>query len=229
LMEKAQAQLGKMREKAKQIRETLDKADNEGLHRDDCAELGQIEGAAAELEQAIENARAGDAQGKASQVAEGAEGLGEEIGESEARELDRQRLGELREAMQHLEEAGQAARELAAELAGMQPGPGEGLTPGEGQRLGQLGREQREISERVQQLQEKMQELESESPGDGQPMNELLEGAKQAMGEAEGELEGKRPKSAQEKQQEALEKLQEAQQELDRRMQQQQQKGQNDQ
>jgi uncharacterized protein YjbJ (UPF0337 family) len=56
-------------------------------------------------------------------------------------------------------------------------------------------------------------------------MEGALEGAGKAMGEAKQELNGKKPKGAQGKQQEALEKLQEAQQSLDEMMKQQQQNG----
>jgi len=223
LMEKAQAQLDEMKGEAKRIRDELGQAKKGGLHPDDKASLEKLEGAAAELEQAIENAKAGEAQGKAGEVSGGSEQLGAEIGESEAREMDRERLSELRDSMDHLKEAGAAAKALGEKLAGMQPKPGEGLTPKEGQQMGQLGKQQGELEQRLKRLQDKMKEVSEEMPEVGESMKDALEQAGKAMGEAKGELEGKKPKSAQEKQQEALEKLQEAQQSLDEQMKKQQQ------
>jgi len=228
LMQKAQAELDEMRGEAKKIRDELGKAKTGGLHPDDKASLEKLEGAAAELEQAIENARAGDAQGKAGEVSGGSEQLGNEIGESEAREMDRDRLSELRSSMDHLKQAGEAAKALGEKLAGMQPKPGEGLTPKEGQQMSQLGKQQGELEQKLKSLQEKMKGLGEEMPEVGDAMKDALEQAGKAMGEAKGELEGKKPGSAQEKQQEALEKLQEAQQNLDEQMKQQQQNGQSD-
>lgn len=229
LLDKAKGQLDELRGEAKKIREALEAADKEGLHPDDKAALGKLEAAAEGLEQALENARMGEAQGKANEVSDGSQSLGEEIGESEAREMDRQRLSELRDAMRHLEQASEGAKALAEKLAGMQPAPGEGLTPKEGEQLGQLGKQQGALKERLERLQQKMHELGAEMPDLEEAMREPLEQAGKAMGEAEGELEGKRPGSAQQKQQEALEKLQEAQQGLEEKMQQQQQqRGDND-
>lgn len=222
LMERAREQLDDMRGRAQQIREQLGQAGGEGLHPDDQATLEGLEGAAAELEQALENAQIGEAQGKASQVAEGARSLGQEIGESEAREMERQRLEALREAMEQLEQAGQAAQQLAEELANMKPEPGQGLTPEEGKRLGQLGAEQGELDQRLQQLQEKVHQLEEAIPQVGEALREPLEQAEQAMQEATRELEERRPGGAQQNQQEALEKLQQAQQQLKEAMEQQQ-------
>ncbi len=227
LMEKAQEQLDEMKGEAKKIRDELGQAKKGGLHPDDKASLEKLEGAAAELEQAIENAKAGEAQGKAGEVSGGADQLGNEIGESEAREMDRERLSELRDSMEHLKKAGEAAKALGDKLAGMQPKPGEGLTPKESQQMGQLGKQQGELEQRLKSLQEKMQEVGEEMPEIGESMKDALEQAGKAMGEAKGELDGKKPRSAQEKQQEALEKLQEAQQNLDEQMKQ-QQNGQSD-
>ena len=112
---------------------------------------------------------------------------------------------------------------LAEKLKGMQPKPGEGTTPKEGQQLGQLGEQQGQLEERLRQVQEKLKELDEKMPGMGEEMREPLEQAAKSMGEAKQQLDQKLPKGAQEKQQEALEKLQEAQQQLDEKMQQQQQ------
>ncbi len=225
LMKEAQAQLDEMKGQAKEIREHLQKAKKDGLHPDDKAAVAELEAAAKALEQAIEDARAGEAQGKASDVAKGSGELGKEVGESEAREMDQERLAQLRDAMAELTEAGEKAQALADKLGGMQPKPGEGLTPGEGQQAGQLGKMQGEIGERLQKLQEKLHEMSQENPGAGDAMREALEGAGKAMGEARQELDGKRPGGAQKKQQEALEKLQQAQQQLEEQMQRQKQSG----
>lgn len=225
LMDKAKAQLGEMKDEAKAIREALKGAKKDSLHPDDKAALDKLEKAAEGLEQAIENAKLGEARGKASDVSGGSEGLSGEIGESESRELDKQRLGELREAMKNLNDAAAKAKALGEKLGGMEPKPGEGLSPGEKQGLEGLEKSQGQLEERLKQLKEKLAQMEGDAPGMQDAMEGALEGAGKAMGEAKQELNGKKPKGAQGKQQEALEKLQEAQQSLDEMMKQQQQNG----
>lgn len=223
LADKAQAQLEDMKGEAKKIREALGKANNGGLHPDDKQALDKLEQAAAELEQQIENARAGEAQKKAGDVSQGSDALGQEVGESEAREMERERLEQLRDAMKNLKDASERAKGLADKLEGMKPKPGEGLTPGEGQQLGQLGKQQGDLEQKLRQLQDKMKETGKDNPELEDAMKDALEQAGKSMGEAKGELDQKRPKGARQKQQEALEKLQEAQQQLEEKMEQQRQ------
>ncbi len=224
LMEKAGKQLEEMRGEAGKIREALKNANQSGLPSEDKAALAQLEDAAKKLEKALEDARMGEAQGKAGEVGQGAGSLQSEVGESAAREVEDGRLSQLKEAMKQLGEAKERAEKLAEKMNGMQPGQGEGLSPGEQQKLSELGESQQKLGERLQQLREKVKQMDQKMPGLEESMRESLEEAGQSMGEAKDQLSEKRPEDAQQRQQEAIEKLQEAKKNLDERMQQDQQK-----
>jgi hypothetical protein len=225
LMEKAQEELGEMRAEAKQLREELGKVPEKSLATEDKKALEELERAADRLEQALEKTRLEEAEKESNQVCDGAGKLSKEVGESEARESNEQRLSDLRDAMKGLDEAKVMAEKLAERMGKLRPKPGEGLSEGESKRMGELGKSQEQLGERLEQLKQRLEQLDKEMPGLKDAMQQSLDGAGQAMGEAKKELGDKRASSAKQKQQEALEKLQEAQQQLNEQMQKQQQQG----
>jgi len=218
LKERAAQQMGDLKQLAKEIRERLDGVPDKSLHSADQRALGELEKAAREIEQALEQMKIAEAGRESGRVAEDADKLGAEVGAAEEREGDAERQGKLGKAMDELGKAERAARELADKIEGMQPGPGQGQTPGQGQQLGELGKRQKELQQKLEQLGQKLSELEGELPGISQELGQPLQEAGKKMGEAKGELEGSRPGPAGQRQQEAMEKLQEAQQQMQERM-----------
>ncbi len=216
--EEEQAQLQKAGEQAKAVREALKKADSEALAKDDRQALESLEKRAAALEDAIAKGQIGKATKLARDIAKGAGELKKEIGESVKREMNEDRLDELKHGGKQVGDGEKKADALGKMLEGMQPKPGEGMTPGDEGKLGSLGERQKELGERLKGLGQKLDELEKDAPGIKQMLGPKLDEAGKKMGEAKGELDGKQPGSASEKQQEALEKLQEAQQEMAEQM-----------
>jgi len=220
LQEKAQQALQDAEEQAQALREELEGVDGEPLHATDREALEQLKQDAAELEKAIERGDVGQAAEMAQKLGEQSGKLQSEVGESEARELDEQRLDGLRDGMDKLGDGKEKAEQLAETLQGMTPKPGEGLEPGEQGEAQRLGERQSELGQKLSELKKELSELDKDMPGIEQEMKEPLEQAGKSMGEAKDDLEGQRPGQAKGKQQEALEHLEKAQQSMQQRMQQ---------
>lgn len=218
LQEQAEAALEDAREEARALREQLEALDGTPLHDSDEQALEQLREDAAALERDLERGSVGQAAKQARELAEKAEALKQEIAESEARELDEERLAGLQECSGGVGDGQGRAQKLAEQLEGMIPKPGEGLKPGEEGELQRLGQRQGELREKLERLRESLPELAEDMPGVDKEVGEPLEGAGQAMDEAGKELGGRRPDRAQQRQQEALERLEQAQQSMQEQM-----------
>ena len=205
---------------AKEVREALDGADNGAMHEADRQRLEGLQKAAEGMEQALKDGQMGQASDAAQNVAKGAGELGKEIGESEARESDAGRSDGLKESMKKLGEGQGKADQLAQQLAGMMPKPGEGASPGEAEEMEGLGERQGKLGKGLEGLQEDLRELEGQMPGIGEKLKPALDEARKKMGEAEGELKDNDAHGAENKQREALSKLQQAQDAMREQMQQ---------
>jgi len=223
LRDNAEEALGRLTEKAAELRAELEGVNDEALHPSDREALEGLRGEARMLEQEIGRGQVERGARRASDLAEQAQALRQEIGESEARELDEGRLGELQEGMGKLESGREKAESIAQELEALQPDPS--LTPGEASEMERLAERQQQLQDRLQELREQLRELDEEMPGVESECSGPMEGAGQSMGEARDQLGERDPRQAEGRQQRAIEQLEQAQQSLREQMQQQQQRG----
>jgi len=227
LAKKAAEKAEELRDKAKEIKDALAQTPKDALKPDDRQAVEELEKAAEDIEQKVQQMQLGDVGEQASKLGKGAESTQGEVGESQKRELDEQKNKALEKGMAQLGKAAEAAQELAQMIADMKGKAGDGMTPGEGQQMSQLGDKQGQLGQKLQDIKQKLGEMEGEFPGISEEIGKNLDEAGQKMGEAKQELDGKSPGTAGQKQQEALEKLQQAQQQMSERMKQ-KEGGQND-
>lgn len=118
---------------------------------------------------------------------------------------DGQRAGQLHEAGRKARQAGQTAGEIAEALRGLQPEPGEMMTPQDRERLAELSQKQGEARQKLESLGQEMKEM-GPMPG-MEGLEQLMEGAGQSMQQAEQRLSEKRPGEAQRSEEAALDAL----------------------
>jgi hypothetical protein len=212
--------LEQARQGAAGMRKALDGARQGGMHPEDRAALDGLSKKAQALEQALDEGRLDRAAELSKELSEGIGQLQGEVGESAAREMDRERLSELREAGKKLGEAAGQAQQVGEQLSEAGAGQERQPNPPEQQKLDRIGQQQRSLKERLDRLQGKLDEMEQDSPGIKDEIGPKLDEAGKKMNEAGEQLGDGKPRDAESRQQEALERLRQAQQSMQERQQQ---------
>lgn len=200
----------------------LQKVEPDDLHERDVSALSELQQAAQDLKETLSQEDLGQALKMARELHKGIRALEREVetGAQRMREAEgdtyRARRWERNE--RRLDRAGDKARDIARALEKMMPGPDDLLDRGEQRRLNRLAERQQRVSERVQRMRERVSELESESPGLGARLEEGLQQAESAMGEAQQRLQQHQPGKAEGHEQQALDGLQEARRAIEQAM-----------
>lgn len=247
--EQLQEALEKAREKAARIENELNSAEGDPLHPQDQEGLDQLRESAKQLGESLQKGDVEQALEQAKRLGEGSKSLKDEVGQSEAREMDAERAEGMRGAMERLGKGQQMSEELAGDLEGMMPKPGQGQGKREQQELQGLGERQGQLSQELSKLGQELEKLDQQIPGIKDALQPMLDGAGEAMkkageqlgeqgqGNKPGDKPGQRPggqqpgegppdpQAAQKHQREALDKLGQALEELDQKMSQSQKQG----
>lgn len=158
--------------------------------------------------------------GQALQLAEdGERQLGELAGElAKGADAAKEGAAQLHEAGRKARAAGQAAGEIAEALRGLQPKPGEMMTPQDGERMAELAKRQGEARQKLEGIGQEAREM-GHTPG-MEGLQQLMEGAGQSMEQAEKRLSEQQPGEAQRSEESAMDALDRARKRMRQMMQQ---------
>ncbi len=218
LLEERAADLAEARDKARQIGERLAEVEREPLHPADQEALDALRQKARELEESLDQPDIDAAREQAEDVAGSCDRLGGEVGQVESLELDPERSKSMKGSQASLEATERLAEELVEELEDLgqaQRRPPDAAEQGEARELEGL---QKALKEGFGGIEESLEALEEHAPGISEELGPPLEEAEAAMGEAAKRLSEMKPGEARGFQEEAIERLQDAQQSMERRM-----------
>lgn len=216
--EKALKELEALKDDARKLSEALEKAEKDGLHPLDQEALKGLQEEGQRLQEALEKQDLWRAKEDADKALDKANGLRNDIDKDAEREVSDKRLKDLNDAMKSLKEAEELAESISKRIAPSEDGDEAAPSPEEAKKLSQLGELQGGLKEQLSSLQEQLESLDGEAPGMKEALGEQLQKAQDAMGEAEAELQGMRPKDAEASQDRALQELQEAKSRLQQQM-----------
>lgn len=222
LAKELEARLSQLAAEAEALAKALREAPVQGLHKDDVASLESLGEKASKLAEPLRQGQLEVARQRTDEVAGGSEGLREEIGKSEERELNAKRSRQLKHAMAKLAQGRQDAKHLVKRIAALQ-GELKQLQQASAARKGnrrskKLGQAQGALGKATRRLRKRLKALDGQVPGIEKMLGPNLESAGGEMEKASGKLKGHQP-GAGEHQRGALDKLDQALKGLEKRLQ----------
>lgn len=220
LQERHKELLDRARQAAGRVVRTLEEADPRPLATADQEALQDLRDRASRLQQAVERLELEAAHGQAQKLGGQCQALGTEVGQSEARELDPDRVKGMKAAMERLGDAEADTHELARLLAELLEARRRPPSAEARRGIERLRKRQRSVRRELDRLGSSLGEMAEDLPGFAEAMGPSLEGSSGAMKDAQDALGEGTPHGAGKHQRRALERLAEARAQLERRMQQ---------
>ena len=205
-------------ELAKKLESLAEDVNTTPLHRSDKEAFDALKERSSSAKEAIEALAYDEAEREAARIKQGSEALRDEVGESEARTLDRDVREGLKAAMDGLQEMQTLAQELEDELKEVEPSPQKASSE---RRRGaaKLGKRQEKLEDVVSELEKQIESVDQELPGLKKALSPSMEGAKESMRAAGEELKSVRPGEASGHQRRALDQLGAMKKAIDKRIQ----------
>jgi chromosome segregation ATPase len=210
--------MGRARELAAQLEAVAGSVETAPLHSTDREALQRLRSRAKEAREAVESLSHELARDEATRLQGGAEALGEEVRESEARTSEPRRREQLQEVIEGLGTMRALAGELREELDKVAP---KAPRPSGERRKGanRLSKRQERLERAVTELEQHLEGVDATLPGLGESLQPAMKAAKKAMRSASEELGEVRPGDATGHQRRAMEQLGAMKKAIDKRLQ----------